>query len=105
MRNETFDLSYVGAENTTDETAAAIVHLHVRKGCNVAPLLRARIGEVKGVGEELQTIKCKKFANFPLTRATSLLVCESREKAGPVPSAESVFFSGSTSQFFAVDDC
>jgi len=28
-----------------------------------------------------------------------------RETAGPVPPAESVFFSGPTSQFSAVDDC
>ena len=53
----------------------------------------------------LQVLKYRKFANFPLTRAASLLLCESREKAGPVPSAESVFFSGPVSQFSAVDDC
>jgi hypothetical protein len=52
-----------------------------------------------------QVLKYRKFANFPLTRAASLLVCGSREKAGPVPSAESVFFSGPVSQFSAVDDC
>ena len=50
-------------------------------------------------------LKYRKFANFPLTRAASLLLYESREKAGPVPSAESVFFSGPASQFSAVDDC
>ena len=52
-----------------------------------------------------QTIKYRRFAKFPLTRAASLLVYESREEAGPVPSAESVFFSGPVSQFSAVDDC
>jgi hypothetical protein len=52
-----------------------------------------------------QVLKYRKFANFPLTRAASLLLYESREKAGPVPSAESVFFSGPASQFSAVYDC
>ena len=47
----------------------------------------------------------RKFAKFPLTRWGSLLVYESREEAGPVPSGESVFFSGPASQFSAVDDC
>ena len=47
----------------------------------------------------------KVFENSPLTRVASLLFFGSREEAGPVPSAESVFFSGSTSQFSAVDDC
>ena len=46
-----------------------------------------------------------KFVKFPLTRAASLVVYVSRETAGPVPSAESVFFSGPTGQFSAVDDC
>ena len=44
-------------------------------------------------------------AKFPLTRVASLLLYESREKAEPVPSAESVFFSGPVSQFSAVYDC
>ena len=42
---------------------------------------------------------------FPLTHNTGLLFYASRETAGPTPSAESVFFSGPTSQFSAVDDC
>jgi hypothetical protein len=54
---------------------------------------------------EVTPLKYQKLATFPLTRAASLLFYESREKAGPVPSAESVFFSGPVSQFSAVDDC
>jgi len=50
-------------------------------------------------------MKYRKFAKFPLTRAASLLFYKSRERAGPVPSAESVFFSGPASQFSAVYDC
>ena len=60
--------------------------------------------ELSGEGLR-QVLKYRKFANFALTRAASLLVYESREKAGPVPSAESVFFSGPASQFSAVYDC
>jgi len=45
----------------------------------------------------------RKFAKFPLTRDSSLLFYASREKAGPVPSEDSVFFSGPPSQFSAVD--
>ena len=50
-------------------------------------------------------LKYLNFAKFQLTRRWSLLLYVSRETAGPVPSAELVFFSGSTSQFSAVDDC
>jgi hypothetical protein len=46
--------------------------------------------------------KFSKFAKFPLTHRSSLLLFASRDTAGPVPSADSVFFSGSASQFSAV---
>ena len=49
--------------------------------------------------------KISKVREFQLTRGASLLVCESRETAGLVLSAEPVFFSGPASQFSAVDDC
>ena len=47
----------------------------------------------------------EKFANFPLTSDASLVFWISRKKAGSASQAESVFFSGLTSQFSAVDDC
>ena len=50
-------------------------------------------------------IKDPKQKNFHLTRSWCLLVYGSRDTAGPVPSADSVFFSGPASQFSAVDDC
>jgi hypothetical protein len=47
----------------------------------------------------------EEFANFSLTSDASLVFWLSREKAGPAPQAELVFFSGLASQFSAVDDC
>ena len=41
----TFELLDVGADNSADETAAAIVHLHVRKGLDIRARWRS-IGEV-----------------------------------------------------------
>jgi hypothetical protein len=66
-----------------------------------------RVGGRYELSEEevRQALKYRRFPNFPLTRAASLLFYASREKAGPVPSAESVFFSGPASHFSSVDDC
>jgi len=46
LRDVTFDLLVVEADNSANATAAAIIHLHVREGLNVVLLRRARIGDL-----------------------------------------------------------